>query len=61
MASYKLSNDASSAIEKIYEYSLLNFGEKKTDEYYTSLHETFELLAEQPTIILLRVTTLSRH
>lgn len=48
MASYKLSNDASKTIGKIYEYSILNFGEKKADEYYTSLHEAFGLLAEQP-------------
>ena len=48
MANYKLSNDASITIGKIYEYSILNFGEKKADEYYSSLHKAFELLAEQP-------------
>ncbi|MDF1881423.1 type II toxin-antitoxin system RelE/ParE family toxin, partial [Sulfurimonas sp. MAG313] len=31
-----------------YEYSILNFGEKIADDYFTSLHDTFELLAEQP-------------
>ena len=50
MASYKLSDKAVQTIEKIYEYSLLNFGERKADEYYLSLHNSFELLAEQPNI-----------
>lgn len=50
MAVYKLSQDASEKLENIYEYSLLNFGEEKADEYYLSLHKTFELLAEQPSL-----------
>ncbi len=48
MASYKLSILASKTLVKIYEYSLLNFGEKIADEYFTSLHDMFELLASQP-------------
>lgn len=48
MAVYKLSQDALEKLSAIYEYSLLNFGEQKADEYYLSLHKIFELLAEQP-------------
>ncbi len=50
MSVYKLSEDATKTLEKIYEYSLLNFGEQRADEYYISLHKTFELLAEQPNL-----------
>ena len=50
MAVYKLSEDASKTLSKIYEYSLLNFGEEKADEYYLSLHNVLELLAEQPSL-----------
>ena len=50
MAVYKLSKDAYRKLERIYEYSLLNFGEAKAEEYYLSLHKTFELLADQPTL-----------
>jgi len=48
MADYKLSENAAKTLESIYEYSLLTFGETQAGEYYTSLHETFLLLAEQP-------------
>ncbi len=48
MAVYKLSEDASEKLSGIYEYSILNFGEQKADEYYLSIHKTLELLAEQP-------------
>jgi toxin ParE1/3/4 len=48
MASYKLSIAASNTIADIYEYSILNFGEEVADDYFTSLHDTFELLANQP-------------
>lgn len=50
MAVYKLSEEAAKKIISIYEYSLLNFGEAKADEYYLSLHNAFELLAEQPNL-----------
>ena len=50
MAVYKFSNDAFLKLEEIYEYSLINFGELQADEYFLSLHQTFELLAEQPGI-----------
>ena len=48
MAGYKLSEDAYSVLENIYEYSLLNFGEQTADEYYLSLHQSFQLVADQP-------------
>lgn len=50
MAVYKLTKDVEISIAKIYEYSLLNFGEVQADQYYTSLHQIFDLLAEQPLI-----------
>ncbi|AXG69607.1 ParE toxin of type II toxin-antitoxin system, parDE [Kordia sp. SMS9] len=50
MVTYKLSNDASQKLEEIYEYSLLNFGADKADEYYLSLHKVFELLSDQPSL-----------
>ncbi len=48
MAVYRLSPDAARTIEKIYEYSLLAFGEAQADIYYHSLHDVLLLLAEQP-------------
>ena len=48
MAVYKFSKDAFLKLEEIYEYSFINFGEPQADEYILSLHEAFELLAEQP-------------
>ncbi len=50
MAVYKLSENADAILSNIYEYSLINHGEQKADEYYLSLHNTFELLAEQPNL-----------
>ncbi len=50
MAVYKLSEDAYKKLAEIYEYSLLSFGEAKAEEYYLSIHRTFELLAVQPTL-----------
>ena len=50
MVDYKLSEDAAKSLSGIYEYSLINFGEQKADEYYLSLHNAFELLAEQPNL-----------
>ena len=50
MAFYKLSENAAEKLSSIYEYSLLNFGEEKADEYYLSLHKAFELLADQPSL-----------
>ena len=50
MAVYKLSENAAEKLSSIYEYSLLNYGEDKADEYYLSLHKTFGLLANQPNL-----------
>ena len=50
MGRYKLSNEAKTTLEKIYQYSLENFGEKKADQYFLSLHSTFKLLANNPKI-----------
>ena len=48
MAAYKLSVDARNRLAEIYEYTLLNFGERQADAYYLALHETFERLAHSP-------------
>ncbi|MGH1399573.1 MAG: type II toxin-antitoxin system RelE/ParE family toxin [Alphaproteobacteria bacterium] len=50
MAIYTLSTDAKRKIAEIYEYSYLNFAEVTADEYFMSLHETMNLLAEQPNL-----------
>lgn len=50
MAVYKFSNDAFLKLQEIYEYPLINFGEQRADEYFLSLHNAFELLAEQPNL-----------
>ena len=45
---YSLSKDAANTLEQIYEYSLITFGDTVADEYYISLHDAFEMLAQQP-------------
>ncbi len=50
MAVYELSFDAEMSLAKIYEYSLVNFGEARADSYYVSMHETFEMLVDQPNL-----------
>ena len=48
MAAYKLSQQARNKLLDIYEYSLLNFGERQADIYYDALHDSFMRLAENP-------------
>lgn len=48
MAVYSFSVQAKGRLVEIYEYSLINFGERQADAYYMSLHDTFELLAGAP-------------
>jgi toxin ParE1/3/4 len=48
MADYRLSRAADASIAKIYEYSLLNFGEAVADDYFKGLHDAFLRLAEFP-------------
>ena len=50
MAVYKLAKAADSKLERIYEYSLLNFGLRKADAYYKELQDIFEMLAAMPGI-----------
>ena len=50
MLHYKLTKVADQKLEKIIEYTILNFGEVQADKYYTRLHEIFELLGNQPNI-----------
>jgi toxin ParE1/3/4 len=48
MASYSLSETADTKISAIYEYSITQFGEHQADRYFFGLHQTFEILAEEP-------------
>jgi len=45
MENYQLTNEAETEIEKIYEYSILNFGLATARGYISGLHEKFEVLA----------------
>jgi len=48
MARYQLTNKAEREIDRIYEYSILNFGLNTAQEYFLGLHECFQTLAEHP-------------
>lgn len=48
MGSYRLSAQADRTISRIYEYSLLTFGEKQADIYFSSLHDAFQGLIANP-------------
>ncbi|MPS32435.1 MULTISPECIES: type II toxin-antitoxin system RelE/ParE family toxin [unclassified Salinivibrio] len=45
---YKLSNRAAKDFEKIFEYTLLNFGVEQADDYTNALHQTLLTIADQP-------------
>ena len=44
MAYYKLSNEADAEIDKLYEYSILNFGLETAREYVSGLYEKLDVL-----------------
>lgn len=48
MAGFSLSRAADQDIDRLYEYSLLEFGERVSDQYLDGLFHRFELLAENP-------------
>lgn len=48
MAAYKLSGAADQDVDRLYEYSLLEFGERVSDEYLDGLFNRFQLLADNP-------------
>jgi toxin ParE1/3/4 len=48
MANYQLTNKAEAELERIYEYSILNFGLKVAQNYFSGLHDYFTLLANNP-------------
>jgi plasmid stabilization system protein ParE len=50
MARYSLSRAADDKIAAIYEYSVLQFGERQADKYFLGLHDIFEALAERPNL-----------
>ncbi|MGB5142146.1 MAG: type II toxin-antitoxin system RelE/ParE family toxin [Shewanella indica] len=45
---YKLSNLAAEDFERIFEYTLLNFGVKQADDYTVSMHNALLAITEQP-------------
>lgn len=47
---YKLSNLAAKDFEGIFEYTLVNFGVRKADEYTKSLHDVLEVISSTPLI-----------
>jgi len=48
MAAYSLSTKAALDLDRIYEYTILNFGLKQAREYLSGLQERFQDLAENP-------------
>lgn len=47
---YKLSNLAAEDFERIFEYTLLNFGIEQADYYTEGMHNVLLTIAEQPLI-----------
>ncbi|HHR5914057.1 TPA: type II toxin-antitoxin system RelE/ParE family toxin [Providencia alcalifaciens] len=47
---YKLSNLAVKDFEGVFEYTLMNFGVRKADEYTKSLHDVLEMISFNPCI-----------
>ncbi|CDG22725.1 ParE-like protein (ParDE toxin-antitoxin system) [Xenorhabdus poinarii G6] len=47
---YKLSNLAAGDFERIFEYTLLNFGIEQADDYTESMHNVLLAIAEHPLI-----------
>ena len=41
MGKYRLTNEADLKIDEIYEYSILNFGLEKAQDYILGMHERF--------------------
>ena len=48
MAKYQIAEAARDDLFDIYQYGLATYGEKVADEFYASLFEAFELIAEAP-------------
>ncbi|MGB5830775.1 MAG: type II toxin-antitoxin system RelE/ParE family toxin [Thiohalocapsa sp.] len=48
MAAYSLSGKATSDLDGIYEYTILNFGLEQARTYLIGLHERFQILADNP-------------
>ncbi len=48
MLNYKLSPEAKEDLYRIYKYGVLNFGEKRADEYYNNFFVNFQRIAKNP-------------
>ncbi len=47
---YKLSADAKEDLFRIYQYGYKTFGEKRADDYYSSLYDAFDKIVKNPYI-----------
>ncbi len=47
---YRLSNLAAEDFERIFEYTLLNFGTEQADDYTESMHDALLTITKQPLI-----------
>ena len=48
MGNYQLTNKADTELDKIYEYSILNFGVQQADKYFDTMQQVFHHLADNP-------------
>ena len=48
MGNYLLSTQAKEDLYRIYQYGILNFGEKKAEEYFDNFFKNFERIAMNP-------------
>ena len=48
MAKYELTNKAVSDLNGIWEYTIINWGEKQADKYYNMLLDTCQDIADNP-------------
>jgi len=48
MRSYRLTLDAKSDLQQIYNYGFLNWGEKQADKYFNTFFDCFDEIAKNP-------------
>ena len=50
MSKYTLSNKAQSDLERIFQYTDIEFGQSQAENYLLGIHETLESLADEPNL-----------
>ncbi|WP_438863516.1 type II toxin-antitoxin system RelE/ParE family toxin [Neptunicella sp.] len=50
MSKYTLSNKAESDLERIYQYTSVEFGQEQAESYLLGIHEALEALAIEPNL-----------